>query len=348
MGTDSGDPPLVRRSSRAFRVAAMLELVALAILVGGCGESTDDVEEVEEGRLVLGLSEEQQIVERGVAPGDRPLVLEGYYGNINLTATAGPFAVLEFVKTARGEDADAARRRLDEVDILEQGTDEEFRYVLQTAETRLTAVNVNGSVPERTAMHIHWESGTIRLSGHDGPLQVTNGSGNVEAAGVAGSAEIRVNNGAILLGVVDLPTGSSIVLETSNGDITVSLPDNVSAQIAAQTAAGAIRTNGLSFEDRHLEPLGAGAEFSGRLRRGNANIRLRTENGTIHLQEGRMDRLPSSDTLAVPADTSGLTAPDTTDLSTTADPADTTTNPAYNRNPAAPRSTDAVQADPQD
>lgn len=326
-----------------FCPVGALPILAIVVLLAACGESTNDVEEVEEGRLVLGHTEEREIVERGVAPGDRLLVLEGYYGNINLTASAGRFAVLEFEKTARGEDGDAARRRLEDVNILEQGTDDEFRYVLETTETQLTAVNVDGSVPERTGMRIQWESGIIRLSGHDGPLLITNGSGNVEAAGVAGNAEIRVNNGAILLGVEDLPAGASIVLETSNGDITVSLPENVSAQIAAQTLAGAVRTNGLSFEDRQLEPLGAGAEFNGQLGRGNANIRLRTENGTIHLKEGRMDRLPSGDTLAVPADTSGISTPDTTGLSTTT--GDHSASPEDGTTPSAPRSTDTLQAD---
>jgi hypothetical protein len=71
--------------------------------------------------------------------------------------------------------------------------------------------------------------------------------------------------------------------------------------------------------------MGAGAEFNGQLGRGSANIRLRTDNGTIHLQEGRMDRLPPSDTLEVPTDTSQAAPSDTTAPSDVMPPADTTT-----------------------
>lgn len=323
--------PLARRSTTSFRIVSALPCLAAAVLLAGCAESTDNVGEAEEGRLVLGHTEEREVVNRGVAPGGRLFVLEGYHGNINLVASAGQFAVLEFVKTARGEDGEEALRLLDEINILEEGSDDDYRYVMQSTEAQRTAVSVSGSVPERTGLQIQWESGTILLSGPDGPLQITNGSGNVEAAGVAGNAEIRVNNGGILVGIEDLPAGAKIILETSNGDITVSLPANVSARVAAQTAAGAIRTTGLSFQDRQLEPMGAGAEFNGQLGRGTASIRLRTDNGTIHLREGRMDRLPPSDTLAAPTDTSQAAPSDTTapsDATAPSDvmpPADTTT-----------------------
>jgi len=317
--------PLAPRSMISFRFASALPCLAAAVLLAGCVESTDNVGEAEEGRLVLGHTQEQEVVSRGVAPGGRLLVLEGYHGNIDLTASASQFAVLEFVKTARGEDGEAALRLLDEIDIMEEGSDDDYRYVMQSSEMQVTAVNVSGSVPERTGLQIQWQSGAILLSGPDGPLRITNGSGNVEAAGVAGDAEIRVNNGRIFVGVEDLPAGAEIILETSNGDITVSLPASVSARVAAQTAAGAIRMTGLSFQDRQLEPMGAGAEFNGQLGRGSANIRLRTDNGTIHLQEGRMARLPLGDTLAVPTDTSEAAPSDTTEPSDATPSADTTT-----------------------
>lgn len=293
-----------RKSNAAIRFATHAVPAVLFIIMSvGCGQSTDRVGEADEGRLVLGSTEEREVLERGVAPGGRELVFEGFHGNIRLEATPDRFAALEFVKIARGDDGEGARRLLQGVTISEQGSDEEFRYVFDSPDKQRTAVDVRGSVPQATSMHIAWESGAISLSGPDGPLRITNGSGRVEAAGIAATAEIRVQNGGLMVGVVDLPSGASIVLETSNGDINLTLPAGTSAQIAAQTAAGEIQTTGLSFVDRRLEPIGAGAEFNAQLGRGNATIRLRTENGAIHLMEGRMDRLQPPDTLAVPADT---------------------------------------------
>lgn len=298
----------ISKSGRTIRYFAP---VLLLIAVSACGESRNDVGEAEEGRLVLGNIEEREVAERGVATGGRSLVFQGFHGNIRLDATAGRFADLQFEKIARGDDREAARRLLQDVTVSEQGSDEEFRYVIDSPNKRRTAVDVRGFVPEPTRIHITWESGTISLSGHDGPLHVTNGSGRVEAAGVAGDAEIRLQNGGILLGVADLPSGANIVLETANGDVDVTLPPGSSTQIAAQTAAGDIQTTGLQFTDRSIEPIGAGAEFNGQLGRGSARLRVRTENGTIHLRSGRMTRLPGADTLAAPQDTTGV-SPDTT------------------------------------
>ncbi len=324
-------PP--RRSFVPYRIATLSSAAALpvmtmalimAILLSACGQATDDVGESEEGGLVLGHTEEREVTERGVAPGGRLLVLEGYHGNISLEATSDRFATLEFEKTARGDDSEGALRLLDEVDITEEGSDDAYRYVIQSSDNRRTAVNVRGTMPEGTNLQIQWESGLISLSGPDGPLQIRNGSGGVQVAGIADNADIRVNNGAIFVGVEDLPSNTTIELETSNGDVTVSLPSTASARIEAQTSAGAVQISGLSFVDRSLDPEGAGAEFNGQMGQGNANIRLLTENGSIYLNEGGMDRLPAGDTLQVPVDTASASPADTI----TVPPSDTAAAPA--------------------
>ena len=294
------------------RLHSALLIAFIASLCAGCGGSEDEVGETEEGRLVLGQTEERVSVERGVAPGGRVLVLEGFHGDIELDASGDRFASLEFVKIARGENAEAAQGLLGDVQIGEEGTDNEYYYRITSPNEQRTAVNVQGSVPEQANIRISWRSGAISLSGPDGPLHITNGSGAVEVAGLAGDAEIRVENGGILAGIERLPEDAEIVLETSNGDITVSLPVEASAQVAAETSAGAIQTHGLQFDDRKLEAIGAGSAFEGRLGRGNARIRVHTENGTIYLRQGRMERLPTADSLAVPADTTGAGAADTT------------------------------------
>lgn len=278
-------------------------VLAVITLIAACGKSVDEVGETEEGRLVLGQSEERSTSERGIAPGGRVLVLEGFHGNIYLEASRDRYANFEFVKIARGEDSEAARRLLGQVRIEEEGTDTEYHYRLGSPNEQRTAVDVKGSIPEQANLRIAWRSGAISLSGPDGPIHITNGSGAVEVAGLAGNAEIRVNNGGILAGVERLPDDAEIILETSNGDVTVSLPVETSAQVAAETNAGAIRTTGLQFEDRQLEPRGAGSAFQGRLGRGSGSIRVRTENGTIHLVQGRMERLTPADTLTTPVDT---------------------------------------------
>lgn len=287
------------------------------VSLAACGDSSDEVGETEEGRLVFGQAEERSTTERGIAPGDRVLVLEGFHGDIFLDASRDRFASLDFVKIARGEDADAARQLLGQVNIQEEGTDTDYYYRIQSPNEQRSAVDLRGSVPEQASLRINWSSGAISLSGPDGPLHITNGNGAVEVAGVAANAEIRVGNGSILFGVERLPEDADVILETSNGDITVWLPVETSAQVAAETSAGSIRTTGLEFQDRQLEPRGAGSAFEGRLGRGSGRIRVRTENGTIHLIHGRMEILMPRDTLAVPLDSSA-SASDTLAADTTA------------------------------
>lgn len=300
-----------------FHSAYVLALFALATAACG-GDTADEVGETGEGTLVLGQTEERRTAERGIAPGGRVLVFDGFHGNISLDASNDRFASLEIVKIARGENSEDARKLLDQMTIEEEGTDTEYYYRMASPNEQRSAVDVQGSIPEDASLRVAWRSGAISLSGPDGPLHITNGSGAVQVAGLANDAEIRVNNGGILVGVERLPEDAEIVLETSNGDITLSLPVETSANVAAETSAGSIRTTGLEFQDRQLEPMGAGSAFQGRLGRGNANIRVRTENGTIHLVQGRMERLAPADTLTIPMDT---TMADT--LNSAAESADT-------------------------
>lgn len=297
-----------------FRSHLSYALVLLVAVVAACGGTEDDVGETEEGRLVLGQTEERMTMERGIAPGGRLVVFEGFNGDIHLESSGNEFASLEFVKIARAQDVEAARKLLEQVSVAEEGSDTEYRYLMQSPNQQRTAVNLNGAVPENANLRIDWQSGAISLSGPDGPLHITNGNGRVDVAGVSESVEIRVQNGGILLGVERLSDDAEIVLETSNGDITLSLPVEASAQVVAETKAGEIRATDLQFQDRKLETMGAGAAFEGRLGRATAKIRIRTDNGTIHLKQGRMERLSPPDSAM--ADTTAATPIDTAAVDT--------------------------------
>ena len=125
---------------------------------------------------------------------------------------------------------------------------------------------------------------------------------------------------------------SEVRLRTTNGDLLLSLPGAAAAAVVAQTATGEIEVEGLTFEDRNLDPSGTGARFSGQLGERGADVQLQTENGSVLLREGAVPTLaalgtfprevaqvdPAPDTLRSAALLDGLT-PDT--LYTAADSA---------------------------
>lgn len=265
-------------------VHCLAAAVSLLLLAACQGES--DVGQTEEGDLVLGRSQVQETVRRGVVPGERRLVIDGFNGQIRLDGTQEQTASLRFIKSARGEDDGAARERLQEITIEESGAEEEYVYRTTSDAPERTSVDVRGEVPQRTRLRVGLQSGTVALSGIDGPLDVNHSNGTVRVAGASENVNVETNNGAVEVGMRRVPPEAQVRLQTNNGDITLTLPAGTSARVEARTESGQISVEGLNFDSRQLEPEGAGARFTGRLGDGNAEITLRTQNGSITLREG--------------------------------------------------------------
>jgi len=319
--------------------------LVLGLGLAAC-QDEPDVSQTEEGRLVLGAVQQADTLERSVDLAARTLVLDGFRGAIRLDGTEdGQLARFTFAKRARGEDVAAARRTLDRVTLEEAGDAQIYQYVMRSRATERSAVDVQGTVPRDVAVRIQWESGTVALSNVAGPIRVRAQGGVVQIAGAGATVDVETRNGGMDVAMARLPDTSRVHLRTANGDLTLTLPTTTSARVDARTDAGDINIDALSFADRQLSPLGAGARFEGRLGTGDAQVELRTENGAIQLREGRVLRLPDTP----PLDTSATdtTATDTTAVDTTA----VDTMQAMPRDATAPDTTtlspDTTEADAQ-
>ena len=286
------------RYTRSLLPAALLSLTLLT----ACQERTE-VSQTEEGRLVLGAAESEEVIERGVNPGARTLVLEGFNGNIELTGTDASTASLRFVKRGRGSDNEHARERLSDITIDETGDDQAYHYSMESSDPAMTSVDVVGTVPRGTPVRIQLQSGSVSLSGVQGPIEVDNESGTVDISGAQRSVDVETRSGTIQADLERLPEDAAVRLVTENGNVTLALPTSISAQIEAETGAGQINVEGLRFSSRRLSPKGAGAQFAGQLGRGTARIEARTQNGTILLREGVIAAPPAADTLRMSPDT---------------------------------------------
>lgn len=288
------------------------------MLLAACQTEDRSIGVSDDGEMVIGQTEVDETVVRGVNPGNRTLVLSGFTGNVQITGSGDANARLEFIKRARASDATGARRVLGDVHIDESGTDDSYVFTMTSDRPAQSAVDVRGTVPTGTPIRVTMESGSIELSAVDGPLEIANEHGSVRVAGVGRPVTIETRNGDVELGMRLVPSDGSISVTTHNGDITLALPASASAQLEARTSAGAIRTTGLSYTNRRLQQTGAGARFTSQLGQGNASIELRTENGSITIQEGRIMTLPASDTLV--GSPSDAVQGDTTLDATTAPP----------------------------
>lgn len=307
-------------------VPGPLRWILLLLLVGTLTSCQDepDVSQTEEGRLVLGAVQQTDTLTRGVDLAGRTLVLNGFQGTIRLDGrNDADMARFTFVRRARGEDAAAARKTLGRVTLQETGMDDVYRYEMRARTPDRSAVDIRGTVPRSTKVRIQWESGAIALSNVTGPIRVRSQGSTLDVAGAGATVDVETRNGAMDVAMARLPDTSRVRLRTANGDLTLTLPGTTPARVDARTDAGDINTDALTFADRHLSPLEAGARFQGQLSTGDAaTVELRTENGDILLREGRVltlpDEMPASSPARADTTASDMVSPDTTASDTAA------------------------------
>ncbi|HET6567419.1 MAG TPA: DUF4097 family beta strand repeat-containing protein [Rhodothermales bacterium] len=256
-----------------------------ALLLGGC--RGDNVNRTDEGTLVLGGTEVTETLTRGVDPGSRTLVLNGFNGTIQLEGTDAGAASLQFTKKARGSDNDAARQNLAEIAIDESGDNLSYTYAMHSESPERTSVDVSGTVPYGTNLSIQLRNGDVQISSVTGPITVRNENGSIRISGAASNVQAVTQNGSVEAAFQELPPDASVRLSTSSGTVSFAPPAGASALIQASTEAGNIRVaDGLQFTSQSLKPEGAGGEFIGKLGAGNADVTLSTNAGQIVLEQG--------------------------------------------------------------
>jgi len=163
-------------------------------------------------------------------------------------------------------------------------------------------VNVNVTyrvhVPRRAAVDAETVNGGVNLAGTRGKVRVetTNGGidikdvqGNVDAVStnggitatrIAGAVKAGTTNGGIDADLLDVPDGSDLQLETTNGGISIRLLRDARLSVDAST------TNGRVDSDFEVEGAAKGKRsLKGDINGGGGRLELSTTNGNIEIRE---------------------------------------------------------------
>ncbi len=137
-------------------------------------------------------------------------------------------------------------------------------------------------VPRGARLELESTNGGIRVSGVRGAVEARTTNGGIRLDDVEGAIRARSTNGGVQ---VAYASGRSSVervdLQTTNGPITLSIPQGASARVEASTRNGGISTDfPLTVQGR------LGRSLSGTLGSGDGpEIRMQTTNGPIRLRQ---------------------------------------------------------------
>jgi hypothetical protein len=140
-------------------------------------------------------------------------------------------------------------------------------------------------VPRLTDLRLKAHNGGISIGSVDGNLQFETINGGVSLSDVAGEVRGRTTNGGVNVSLTGTAwKGSGLDVQTSNGGVHISMPENYAANVEAGTVNGGFSSDiaalNVEKDDRGRS---RNTKVATSLNGGGAPIRLTTTNGGIRI-----------------------------------------------------------------
>ena len=215
-------------------------------------------------------------------------------GKITITSWDQPRVRLQAEKYVESRDEQAAKKAMQELRIdvkaTANGVTIETRQPRNDGASGLLealfgdhvnmGVRYELKVPRSVNLNVENTNGSVHVEDLSGRLNLETTNGRIEVARCSGSVNAGTTNGAIHAQLLQVASGASMHLETTNGGITLAIPPTLAANIEAGTTNGSVSTDvpitTTRFEKHSLR---------GTMNGGGALIRLSTTNGGIRINK---------------------------------------------------------------
>ncbi|MGH9660535.1 MAG: DUF4097 family beta strand repeat-containing protein [Bryobacteraceae bacterium] len=143
------------------------------------------------------------------------------------------------------------------------------------------SVSYRINVPKKNDLDLIARNGGITISGVAGNLRFDTNNGGVKLTDLGGNVRGTTRNGGLTVALSGRGwEGDGIDVETTNGGVTVSVPEGYNAQLEARTQNGGFRTE---YPITITGELNTRRGISTTLGAGGAPVRVRTTNGGVKI-----------------------------------------------------------------
>jgi hypothetical protein len=150
-----------------------------------------------------------------------------------------------------------------------------------TGDREWWSVSYRISVPRRTDLDLNASNGGIAIRGVNGTIRFDTTNGGVTLADLAGDVRGETRNGGLTVQLDGQRwDGAGLDVETTNGGVTLTIPDGYNADLTTGTVNGGFRTDVPMTVQGELSPRRG---LSTTLGSGGAPVRVRTTNGGLRI-----------------------------------------------------------------
>lgn len=271
--------------------------VLAAILAVGLSTAACDIKTNASGDFSFdiagGKAEETWTRSYKVAPNGR-FELINVNGKITAEATDGAEVVVEGHKVAKGRSDEAAKELLAKLEIREEVGDSTVR--VESRPPRLSGfsghqIEWTVKVPKGVIVDLRTVNGGVRLNDLANEIHAKTTNGGVRGENIDASLiEASAVNGGVEFNLRSAVEASdSIELETVNGGVTVGVPSDSKATIAARCVNGGVNVDDeLTIErdgDANANDYERKRRVNGTMNGGGGKVNLNTTNGGIHINK---------------------------------------------------------------
>lgn len=142
-------------------------------------------------------------------------------------------------------------------------------------------------VPKNTNLNLTANNGGISISNVDGNLNFNTKNGGISLNEVNGEVKGRTQNGGVTVKLSgNAWKGSGMDVETTNGGVQISMPENYAAKIETATTNGGFRSDFDTLQVESKKSWGR-RSISRDLNGGGATVRVVTTNGGVSIKSQR-------------------------------------------------------------
>ena len=145
-------------------------------------------------------------------------------------------------------------------------------------------------VPRTTNLKLTAHNGGISISSVEGTMEFETKNGGLSLSDVAGDVKGRTSNGGVSVKLSGASwRGSGLDVETTNGGVNLTMPENYAARVETGTINGGFRSDigSLNIEKDETEKWNRKKRISADLNGGGAPIRVITTNGGVQINASR-------------------------------------------------------------
>lgn len=162
-----------------------------------------------------------------------------------------------------------------------------------------TNINITVKVPRKTSLKLSTvNNGDIWVENVNGNLEVSNINGEIRMKNVAGSVLANTINQDIVVNFTDVTPNTPMAFTTLNGDVDVTFPPTIKANVKLKTERGGVYTdfdidvdknpakvNQTSDKERGLYKITKDEWTYGKINAGGSEIMMKTMNGNIYVRK---------------------------------------------------------------